>query len=113
MEDLIDQYVNAAYAQGHASESGDFKTANLNSDLVCEIAAELKARGTVAQEALLTLFQHDDPYVRVWSAAHSLNFVPAEAEQVLEKIASDGPGVFRLTAEMTLREWRAGRLHLS
>jgi hypothetical protein len=48
--------------------------------------------------------------VQVWAASHVLEFAPADAEAMLERLARGAPGIARLDAEMTLKEWRAGNL---
>ena len=46
-----------------------------------------------------------------WAAAHTLDYVPERASNVLEAMAVEGPTpAIRIAAEMTLRMWRAGRL---
>ena len=50
-----------------------------------EIAAvyrELRRRGPDDQGALLELLQHDDAGVRLWAAAHALEFAPERGEPV-------------------------------
>ena len=50
--------------------------------------------------------------VRLWAASHALHWGEAGARRVLETIAGDsGAGLNRLNAEMTLKEFDAGRLN--
>ncbi len=51
-----------------------------------------------------------NPHVRAWAASHVLEFDPEAAEAELTRLAKGPPSPVRLDAEMTLREWRAGRL---
>ncbi|NQU19711.1 MAG: DUF2019 domain-containing protein [Candidatus Nealsonbacteria bacterium] len=53
---------------------------------------------------------HDNPHVRLWAAAHSLEWAPDAARVALEKLRDgDGPGSF--DAKWTLKEYeRKGRL---
>jgi hypothetical protein len=46
----------------------------------------------------------------VWAATHCLPFASATAERVLQEAAAGPPSPTRLTADMILSEWRAGRL---
>ena len=65
--------------------------------------------GRAAIAALLT-----DPRVtvRLWSASHALHWGEPMARDVLTAIASDAHrGLNRLNAEMTLKEFDAGRLN--
>jgi hypothetical protein len=69
-----------------------------------------KLRDTAAGRAgIIGLMADEDPYVRCWAAAHSLQWVPKEARGVLEALReAAGPG--SLDAEWTLIEHDKGRL---
>lgn len=107
---LIARYRTAAAAHGAATESGDYRTANRNHDLLAQIYSELRIRGAEAQHQLLTFLDDIDPHVRAWAAAHALEFAAQRGEQVLRRLAADR-GVVGLNAEMTLQEWSKGSLH--
>jgi len=47
--------------------------------------------------------------VRIWAAAHALEFSPRDGEPVLVAIARLSEPI-GFSAEMTLKEWRKGRL---
>jgi len=113
VEELIRRYADAAREHAAASESGDFRTANRAHDRITRIHHVLYERGAAAQRELRTLLQHDEASVRLWAALHSLAVAPAEAEAVLEEIAGGAPSLLRLSAEMTLSEWRSGQLRIS
>jgi hypothetical protein len=106
---LIETYRSAAKLHGEATEAGDHKTANKSAELIGALYAELRRRGATAQRALLPLLTDPASGVRLWSASHALEFSPEHGEPILKELASSGP-FLRLTAEMTLKEWRAGRL---
>jgi hypothetical protein len=57
---------------------------------------------------LLPLLEDSDVHVRMWAAAHALEFAPSEAEPVLASIGKL-PGLAGLSARMTLQEWQKGR----
>ena len=106
---LVEVYRDAAILHGEATETGDHKTANICADLISEVYADLRQRGASAQRALLPLLTDPASGVRLWSASHALEFVPEEGEAILKKFAS-GETLLGSSAEMTLNEWRAGRL---
>jgi Domain of unknown function (DUF2019) len=107
---LVEVYRDAAKLHGEATETGDHKTANKSADLISEVYAELRKRGANAKGLLLPLLTDPVSGVRLWSASHALEFSPEEGEAILKVLASSGT-FLGLSAEMTLKEWRAGRLH--
>lgn len=108
LDDLIAAYRDAAQTHGAATKSGDYKTGNKASDRIAAIYAELRRRGEDAQRELLPLLRDDDPGVRLWAAAHALEFAPDEGVHVLRALVQRG--ILGFDAKITLREWEAGRL---
>jgi len=108
--DLLEEYTAAAIAHGVATESGDPKKGNRASDQLVAINSELRRRGPQAHRSLLTLLADAHPAVRGWAGSQVLEFAPGEGERALEEVSRTAKGLIGLTAEWTLREWRAGRL---
>jgi Domain of unknown function (DUF2019) len=106
---LVDAYREAAKQHGEATENGDRKKANKSAELVSAIYSELRRRGPDAQRHLLSLTTDPTPGVRLWAASHALEFSPAEGENTLERLIVEGR-LLGLSAQTTLKEWRAGRL---
>lgn len=107
VSELIRQYIAAAAEAGRLDIPSWRQ--NRAADKVAAIYGELRHRGPDAQAALLTLLDHPDPGVRGWAASHALEFAPDRAVETLEAMqGAEFP--HGLNAEMTLREWRAGRL---
>ncbi|MBV8526766.1 MAG: DUF2019 domain-containing protein [Candidatus Dormibacteraeota bacterium] len=73
-------------------------------------ALQLELRQTLeGRRAITALVADGNVTVRGWSAAHALLWDPGPALAALQEMAaSDGRG--RLDAEMTIKEYRAGRL---
>lgn len=86
--------------------------ANRAHDLITKIAHELHERGTDGRNELLSLLRNCDSSVRLWAAVHSLGFASSEAESVLEDIAAGQPGLLRLSAEVSLTDWRNAQLKI-
>ncbi len=107
---LVNRYADSAAAHGRATEAGDHETANAAHEALARVYRELRRRGTEAQRTLLPLLEHDDPGVRVWAGAHALEFAPAQGERALTRIAEIPKSLVGFSAEVTLQEWRAGRL---
>jgi hypothetical protein len=109
LDELVRIYSDAAVAHGHATQEGDSEVANLSAGTIADVYRELRRRGTSAQSALLPLLDSDETSIRMWVAAHSLEFAPLVGEPILVAMCSE-PGAIGLTASTTLREWQAGRL---
>ena len=107
VSELISAYREAAARHGDATENGDYEIGNPMADIVAKVYSELRRRGE--REQLLPLLADEAPGVRLWAAAHALEFAPLEAERVLTSLTDAGP-LLGLSADTTLREWRAGRL---
>ena len=102
-------FTEAALAHGRATEAGDSRLANKQSDALEALRKEFERRGAEGQEALLTLMRHNEAWVQLWASAYGLLCVPQHAEPVLVKL-SLAPGLCGFTAETTLEEWRKGSL---
>ncbi len=110
IQDLLEAYKDAAAAHCMATERGDQNTANRSHDVLVGIHTELRRRGAEALNELLNLLQNKDTGVRFWAASHALEFSPEKGENVLSEIAKIPKSLIAFSAEVTLREWRAGRL---
>lgn len=110
VSELVERYRENAAKHGASTQTGDSVAANAAYAAMVEVLRALRALGPEALRALLVLLEDPDIAVRGWAATHALEFAPESAEGVLEAIAGGPPGPFRLDAEITLREWRAGRL---
>jgi hypothetical protein len=100
--------VEAASAHGHATAFGDSKRANRAHDVIAATYRSLRARGE--QRQLLALLSHEDPAVVAWAGTHALEFAPVEGEQALTALAERDQSLIGFGAEITLEEWRRGKL---
>ena len=57
-----------------------------------------------------SLLTHEMPYVVSVAAFNLIPFNPKLARKTYERLAKDGEGEIAFNAEMTLKEWKAGRL---
>ena len=106
---IREAYAAAAIAHREATESGDSRKANRNSDRIAAAYRGLREMGPEAQSQLLPLLDHSDSGVRAWAGAHALEFAPEPGARALSSLAKQGD-ITGFGAEMTLREWKAGRL---
>lgn len=107
--ELVDAYRRSASRHGEATECGNHKQANIEGERIGKIYAELRRRGVDAQQSILDLLSDQAPGVRLWSASHALEFAASRGEPILQELVPYGR-FLGLSAEMTLKEWRAGRL---
>lgn len=105
-DELVAQYADAASVHGEATVTGSHP-ANDEADLIAAVYRELRRRGS--ESALLVLLESREEGVRGWAGAHALEFAPEQGEPVLAELA-ESPGLHGFDAQITLREWRAGRL---
>lgn len=109
VSELVAGYRKAAAEHGEAIEGGNHNSANQAADRIAAIYSELRRRGSEAQNQLIPLLEDPLPRVRGWAAAHSMEFSPVAGESVLRALAEQ-QDLLGLSAEMTLKEWQAGRL---
>jgi hypothetical protein len=105
---LLEVFANAARGQWDALDRADHKEANSQFDRYVASYRELRRLGAPGQQGLTALLRSPHPAVRMVTGAYALEFAPREAEPVLQELAS-GSGLLAFNADMTLREWRAGR----
>ncbi|WP_075005837.1 DUF2019 domain-containing protein [Stigmatella aurantiaca] len=107
-DQLVEKYRELSARHGRAIEAGNHKAANRDFDVIVAVNKELRARGIEAHRELLTLLNDPEPGTRCWAATDVLEFAPREGEQVLAELAKVPGSLVGLTAEMTLRQWKAG-----
>jgi hypothetical protein len=110
---LVRRYASAAPAHGRATEAGDSERANGAARSIAAIYSELRRRGIAAQRELLPLLHDLSPGVRAWAGAHALEFAPDVGEQALTVLSQMPGSLVGFSANITLLEWRAGRLRFS
>ena len=108
--ELVTRYVDAASRNGSATLRSDEEEANRAHDELAEIYRELRRRGGDDQAALLGLLDHEDTGVRLWAAAHALEFAPERGEPVLRRTRAEMKNLLGFVAGMTLARWREGAL---
>ena len=106
-EALIDQFCAAASQHAASTESGDYKRGNKAHQRIIDALQQLEVQQ--ATQLLRPLLQNPNVGTRLWTAAYLLRSNASDAEASLEAIAAQA-GIHGFDAEMTLKEWRAGRL---
>jgi len=109
--EIVATYVKKVKENGLAIMNGDADAANAAYDIVWLCSKELKLRGVDSQRALLPLLGSDDPQVRLCAAKDALDFAPDMGALELETLARSNV-IWRLDAQMILRDWQRGTLKL-
>lgn len=107
--ELIEKYAMAAEAYGKAIENGDARESNRQFQVVESSFKALKEQGAVGLKSIAALLSSEISGVRLWSAAHLLNYPEYKSLLVLEKLKASS-SILALTAEITLEQWRNGTL---
>ena len=107
IQDSIQSFRDAAIEKGEGSEdpSRDHDLHQAMSDAF----HQLYAQGQRGREAFLALLSDESPLVRSWVAAQLLSEGCENAKSVLEELEKQ-EGMLGFDAEMTLQEYRKGRL---
>jgi len=113
-DSFLERYAVAAIAHTQATQKGDFIDANKQYAKLAKYFHQLEKDRSFAQNFMENAFQHPNPSVKGWAAAHALGLGVEieEAIGILQKLSEDKSiGIVRLDAEMALREWkRKGKL---
>jgi hypothetical protein len=88
IDDIKNQYIEAAILQHNNSINGDYKTANRNHDIITKIFDKILA-GEIDKVILFDLLQNTNDIVVSWAATHmiTLNYETQKAEMELKRIA--------------------------
>jgi len=109
LDSFISTYVNAAEGYARCIMSGDAKKGDRFFDEIEKVFLSIRKLGDEGLDGLSGLLVHQSEGVRLWAAAHLLNYPRYHSEQVLKTIIGSGT-VLGLTAEITLDQWKNGML---
>ena len=101
-EDLVTRFTELALGQYRALLNDEFGKYNRLFRQMASVAEELKGRSGDQRSALMPLYNHANPQVRLMAANKTLALAPAAARRVLEAIAAPQDGPVSLSAGMTL-----------
>jgi len=104
------KFIESARAHGKGTVEGDALTTNKAYKNLIIALRELRETPDRGDAFLATLLQDSDPSVATWAALHLLPTKSDQAIFTLQNVTKTAPSLIALGAEMTLREWQAGRL---
>jgi Domain of unknown function (DUF2019) len=104
-------YVEAAILHHDKLLAGDPKGSNRQHDRLIKAIRQIRNSADRGGAFLSSLLEHKNDSVRLWAAAHLLALDEKKAVKTLKVIAANTPSwQLQTDAEMTLSEWKAGRL---
>ena len=109
VQSAMERYTGAAEVNSSASFAGDAARSNAAYDEMIEALHELDRLANGDRSPLLSLLSHRSEGVRLAAATHLLKTHTKEAVRCLKRLAS-GKGMVAFEAQITLSEWKAGRL---
>lgn len=109
IDQIVDEYRDAALQYAEATEAGDFTRANPAVDRIVQSVRALDLLGSDARLRLQKLLGDANLHVVVWAATHLLKCDPVGAEEKLVEV-STGRTMASITARSILYEWRSGTL---
>lgn len=104
---LVARFGENVASQTDAMQRGDHKAGNVCARRYIAAFEELREAGDVGRAALVALFGHPRPDVRVMAAAYLLRYQTAEALEVLRQEA-EGSGLVALEATEAIKRWEEG-----
>ncbi len=102
VEQLVQRFVQIALAQDEAILRGQTTRFNRLYDQMNKVDDELRRRGQEARLALVGLYGHPNPQVRLKAAIRTLGIAPAKARSVLEAIRASREQPQALDAGVTI-----------
>ncbi|OUJ67710.1 hypothetical protein BXP70_28670 [Hymenobacter crusticola] len=108
---VLARYKQAAVAHGEATAQGNYRAGNQQYEQLIWHYLALRTAGSEGLAHLLTLLADENTSVACWAATHLLPYYEQQAIETLNRIATH-TDIVAFNAEMTLQEWRNGRLKL-
>ncbi len=108
VEEAISLFEENSIKQAQTMETGDYKVGNLCFDNKIKCLSYLYEHEKL--ELLENYLSHENVGVRETAAYAYLSICPQKGEEVLSEIANGDYGFHSINAEMTLKEWKGGRL---
>ena len=112
MTEVEDRFVDAARKHGLGTREGNPRMTNKAYDDLIVALREIRRTPDKGVAFLIGQLNNDDASVVTWAGLYLLPFREKEASHALERVASQGIPRMSFDADMTLKEWRAGRLEV-
>jgi hypothetical protein len=110
MNQLIEEYREAAALHGKATAEGDSETANRAYQAAENAFKALVVAGEDGK--LLELYNDPHPSVQLWAAAHTLEISEDMALDKLRALESSNAGLVSIDAKYSIKEWNLGEMRI-
>lgn len=108
---IEESYVDSAILHHEKLLLGDPKGSNRQHDRLIKAIRQIRKQSDQGRVFLSDLLEHENDSVRLWAACHLLTIDEKKAVETLKKIAAKtATWQLQTDAEMTISEWKAGRL---
>ena len=108
VEEALKMFEENSIRQAQTLETGNYKIGNKCFDNKMKCLSYIYKCGKLKE--LEKYLAHENVGLRETAAYAYLSICPQEGEVVLSEIAQGNYGFHSLTAEMTLKEWKEGKL---
>jgi len=108
MNNELELFINACIKKGLAEKTGDNIVGNKQYVIIQSMYQVLRDNNRLHE--LVDLLNHEDSYVKLWSAFYILQIKPKEAEKVLKELSKIKGDIVGFSAKKTLEEWKKGNL---
>ena len=108
VEEALRLFEENSIKQAQTLEIGNYKLGNKCFDNIMKCLSCLYKQGKL--DLLEPFLSHENAGVRETAAYAYLSVCPQKGEDVLSEIANGNYGFLSINAEMTLKEWKEGRL---
>ena len=108
VEEALRLFEENSIKQAQTLEIGNYKLGNKCFDNIMKCLSCLYKQGKL--DLLEPFLSHENAGVRETAAYAYLYVCPQKGEDVLSEIANGNYGFLSINAEMTLKEWKEGRL---
>ncbi|EHQ29630.1 hypothetical protein [Mucilaginibacter paludis] len=108
LDEAVNSIIESSQKHAKATQTGDYKTANLNYAVINSAVTYLKEKGEI--EKLKELLAYNDLSVKLWVASYLIKQNDQKAAAVLEEISAQSIRHHSFHARMVLQDWRKGKL---
>ncbi len=109
LEKILEEFISACIKNGEFLNNGDSKNANKQYRVISRCKGDLKAKEEYGLAKITPYLEHQEKYVRLWTASILLEIEPLRSKEVLIELSKE-KGNLGFTAEVTLSEWEKGSL---
>jgi len=109
MNELINEFISLAIKHGKTKNSGNYKTGNKIHAKLTKTIDRIRSGNESIRKQFYVLMDHEEAYVRLWTASSLLKTFEKEALTTLKKIEGN-PDISAMDAKAIISAWEMGML---